>query len=127
MRREGEGEIKSYHDLEVWKKSRLLVKKIYLLVKALPKDELFALTSQIKRAATSIPANLAEGHARHGLKDYIHFVCIAIGSAAELETHLLLTQDLEFIKPEESVDVFALLDQVQKMLYALRKSLQAKL
>jgi len=120
-------EIKSYHDLEVWKHSRKLVKTIYELTQIYPKQEMFALASQMRRCAISIPSNIAEGYSRHGTKDYINFVSIAFGSAAELETQLLLSFDLGYVDSRQLEQILDLLRVIQKMLYKLRQSLQAKL
>jgi len=118
--------VRSHHDLEVWKRSRAFVKTVYQLTKRFPKEEIFALTSQMRRAAISIPSNIAEGYSRHGIKDYIHFISIAYGSSAELETQILLAYDLDYLQ-EKDMSLLKELDQVQKMLYRLRQSLQSKL
>ena len=83
---------KSYRELIVWQKSMELAEKVYLLVKALPKEETYALSDQMRRAAVSIPSNIAEGHARQSQKEFLQFLCIARGSRAELETQLLLAR-----------------------------------
>lgn len=119
--------IKSYKDLDVWKNARVLVKQIYIATKPFPKEELYALTSQLRRCAISIPANIAEGYSRHGLKDYISFVSVAFGSAAELETHLLLAFDLGYMKQQDLEALLRDIQTIQKMLYALRRALQEKL
>lgn len=119
--------IQSYHDLDVWKKARILVKHIYVITKTFPKEEVYSLTSQIRRAVVSIPANIAEGYSRHGIKDYINFVSIAYGSSAELETHLLLAYDLEYISEKQLQPLLDEIKSIQKMLYSLRRSLQEKL
>ena len=80
--------MKSYTDLDVWKKSRELVKEIYVLTKAFPKDEMYGLSSQIKRSAVSVPSNIAEGYGRNHTKDTLQFLFIARGSLYELETQL---------------------------------------
>ena len=77
---------KSYKDLLVWQKAMLAAKMIYLLIKQLPQEELFALSNQIRRAAISIPSNIAEGQARNSTKEFLQFLSIAKGSKAELET-----------------------------------------
>lgn len=82
--------IQSYSELTVWQKSMDMVCVIYSIVKKLPKEELFALSDQIRRAAVSIPSNIAEGQARNSTKEFIQFITIANGSKAELETQLLL-------------------------------------
>lgn len=120
-------EIKSYHDLEVWRQARQLVRIIYELTQDFPKREIYTLAAQMRRSASSIPSNIAEGYSRHGTKDYINFVSIAFGSAAELETQLLLSLDLGFIDTQKLDDAMNVLRPVQKMLFNLRQALQAKL
>lgn len=119
--------IKSYHDLDVWKQSRRLVKVVYELTQNFPKQEMYTLAAQMRRCAISIPSNIAEGYSRHGTKDYIHFVSIAFGSAAELETQLLLAMDLGYVTVDWLDSTMNILRPVQKMLFNLRQSLQAKL
>jgi len=81
--------VKTHRDLDVWKNRIELVKKIYILTKDFPKEEIYTLTSQIRRSAISIPSNIAEGAARNSKKEFIQFLYIALGSAAELETQLI--------------------------------------
>jgi four helix bundle protein len=81
--------VKTHGDLDVWKNGIELVKKIYILTKDFPKEEIYTLTSQIRRLAISIPSNIAEGAARNSKKEFIQFLYIALGSAAELETQLI--------------------------------------
>ncbi len=119
--------IYSFKNLEVWKLSRILVKTIYQITAKFPKEELFSLTSQIRRSAISIPSNIAEGHSRHSTKDYINFISISIGSSNELETQIILSQDLGFIAEEEATVILKEIDRLQKMLHKLRNSLKAKL
>ena len=112
--------IDSYRRLIVWQKSYQLVKDVYLLTKALPRDERFGLVSQMRRCSVSIPSNIAEGQQRNNAKEYKQFLGIARGSAAELSTQLLLVRDLY------KIDVTALLEEIegiQKMLYALIRKL----
>ena len=116
--------ISSYKDLEVWKLARILVKNVYIITKDYPKSELFGITSQIRRAAVSVPANIAEGFARHGTRDYISFISVAIGSLAELETLLILSEDIGYADTQKQVEEIT---RLQKMLYALRNSLRNKL
>lgn len=119
--------IKSHHDLKVWQRARALVKTVYVLSNALPREERYDLASQIRRAAVSIPANIAEGHSRHGTKDYISFLSIAIGSSSELETLLLLALDLGYIAESSLKPILQDIDELQKMLHKLRQSLKEKL
>jgi len=118
--------VQSYKDLIVWQKGINLVSEIYKVTERFPKSEMFGLTSQIRRAAVSIPANLAEGYARKHRGEYAQFVKIAFGSGAELETHLLIAQNIKFIKKEEAAEAEALLNEVMRMLNKLSSSLLAK-
>ena len=87
-----------YHkDMEVWKKSMELVAQVYSITKAYPKEELFSLTSQMRRAAISIPSNIAEGCARASDKESIRFLDIALGSLAELDTQILISKELGYL------------------------------
>jgi four helix bundle protein len=115
---------KSFKDLLVWQKAMELVKLCYLITEQLPKHEMYALADQVKRAAVSIPSNIAEGSKRHNSKEFHHFCGIAQGSAAELETQLILISDLhENIVTD---DALALLSEVQRMLTRLSQSLRLK-
>ena len=96
--------IQSYKDLLIWQKGIEIVVLIYQLISDLPKDEIYALSSQIKRSAVSIPSNIAEGYGRHSTQSYIQFIKIARGSLCELETQLLIAEKLNFIK---SVDLYS--------------------
>jgi len=104
--------------LEVWQLSMELVKDIYEVTKTYPKDELFALTNQMRRCVVSIPSNIAEGSARRGNKELIQFLHIALGSAAELETQLLISQSLQYKFNQSHIQK---INSIQKMLYALIK------
>ncbi len=106
----------SYTQLEVWKKARTLVCEVYRLTAKFPKDELYGLTSQIRRAAVSIPANIAEGSGRQYKKETIQFQFIARGSQYELETELYLSFDLGFITEPESNTTMELLIECRKLL-----------
>ncbi len=108
-----------YKDLEVWKDARKLVKEIYQLTSDFPKSEVYGLTSQINRCAVSIPSNIAEGCARFSDKDTKKFIDIAIGSIAELDTQLILADDLGFA--EYSTNLSNLVNKVSALLQGLRK------
>lgn len=112
-----------YKELIVWQKSIELVKQIYLLTNKLPKSELFGLTSQTRRASISIPSNIAEGYMRTHKLEYIHFLSISLGSAAELETQLILIQSL-YPNLKETTNIINLLTEINKMLYVLIKKLK---
>ena len=92
--------MRDFHKLGIWQRSHQLTLDVYKVSQAFPKDELFGLTSQIRRAASSIPTNIAEGCGRASNKDFAHFLQIAIGSASEVEYELLLAHDLEYINDE---------------------------
>jgi len=94
-------EIKSYKDLLIWQKGIEIVCMTYKLVSNFPKDELYALSSQIKRSSVSIPSNIAEGYGRQSTQSYMQFIKIARGSLCELETQLLVAKKLDFIKDEK--------------------------
>ena len=114
---------KSYKDLIVWQKSMELVVLCYKLVELLPSKETYAISNQITRAAVSIPSNIAEGYRRNGRLEYLHFCGISAGSAAELETQLLIVQKVYKTNID---DMLLLVTEVQKMLYALIEGLKTK-
>lgn len=101
-----------------------LVREVYEITKLLPREEQYALSSQMRRAAVSIPSNIAEGYKRKGLGEYIQFLSVADASAAELETQLLITQDL--YRSAKAPVALSLLVEVQKMLTTIIKKLKAK-
>lgn len=95
--------IKTHKDLDLWKESIELVKKVYKITSNFPEKEVFGLISQIKRAAVSITSNIAEGAARNSRKEFIQFLYISLGSCAELDTQLIISKELGFLKSENSV------------------------
>ena len=116
-------EIRSYRDLIVWQKAVDLYVEAYRLSKKLPKEELYALSDQIRRAAVSVPSNIAEGHARHSRKDFAHFLMIAQGSIAELETQLYLAVRMTMLAESDVDSLMPLSGEVSKMLMSLRTKL----
>ncbi len=114
---------KGYRDLEVWQQSMVLAKRIYQCTACYPKEEKFGMVDQMRRAAVSVPANLAEGHARLSVGEYWHFVSIASGSVAELETFILLSTNLGYLNPSDASDLLDQLDEIGKMLRGLAKYL----
>lgn len=116
--------INSYKELIVWQKSFDLVKKIYKLTDNFPKSEIYGLTSQMRRAAISIPSNIAEGFVRKHTKEFSQFISIAFGSGAELETQLLLAKDLNFVSEGEFKNLDNLLSEIMKMLNSLLAKLK---
>ena len=119
--------LKSYRDLVVWQKGMDLVVECYRITNLLLKNEIYGLASQIQRAAVSIPANIAEGHGRDHLGDYLHHLSVANGSLMELETHLLLLPRLSYVSSNELERAFTLTDEIGKMLSGLSKSLKGKI
>ena len=110
---------KSYKELIVWQKSMALTKEIYVLTEKLPKSELYGLFSQLRRAAVSVPSNIAEGHGRRTTKDFSHFLSVANGSCMEIETQLLLCVQLNMLKEEDISPVLAELNEISRMLTSL--------
>jgi four helix bundle protein len=121
-----EGPFHSHKDLDVWKKAVCLVVDLYKLTKRFPNDERFGLTAQIRRAASSVPANIAEGWGRGSTTEYIHFLKIARGSLTELETHLIVSGELGYINQAESARFETSISDVGKMLNRLISALVAK-
>jgi four helix bundle protein len=103
-----------------------LVVLCYKIAEGFPKSEVYGLTSQLRRSAVSIPANIAEGHGRDGLGEYIHFLGIAQGSLRETETHLLIANRLNFIESSELNQALKLSEEVSRMLGSLLRSLKSK-
>jgi four helix bundle protein len=113
-----------YRDLEVWRKAMGLVAVCYGLTRGFPKEELYGLTSQIRRAAVSIPANIAEGHARLHRGDYLRSLSVAMGSVTELETELLVARQLGYLTADEIRHASAWADEVGRMLRAIVQALR---
>jgi four helix bundle protein len=113
--------INTHKDLDVWKKSMDLAEQVYSLTARFPKEELYGLTVQIRRSAVSIPSNIAEGAARHSRKEFIHFLHIASGSIAELESQLMLAMRMGLISRDNPLPH---VDDVRKMLLGLLRSLK---
>lgn len=116
---------RSYQGLIAWQKAMSLAEAAYLLAGRLPDRERFGLWSQITRAAASVPANIAEGHGRHGQREFANFVSIAKGSLAELETFLLLAERLHYLEQAETVEALTLADEVGRLLTRLHQSLRS--
>ena len=114
--------ITSYRDLEAWQLGMTLAEDVYALTRGFPREELFGLTSQLRRAAIAIPSNIAEGH-RHGTHAYRHYVVMALGSQAECETQLELASRLNFAPAEKIAPVRDLAGRVGQVLHGLARSL----
>jgi len=117
-------QIRDFKDLIVWQKGIVIVEKCYYLTKQFPKDELYGMTSQIRRSAVSIPANIAEGNGRRTTGDYIRFLNIAQGSVNELETHLIISCRVNICEKREIEPIIELLREESKMLISLIQKLQ---
>lgn len=115
---------KSFKDLIVWQRSMELVKEIYSLTSEFPKNELYGLSSQMQRAAVSIPSNLAEGYFRGHKQEFLQFMSIAMGSAAELQTQILICQSINNFSKLNFEKATSLLEEVLKMLFTMRKNLK---
>ena len=117
---------RSYKDLVVWQKGIALAKLIYQLTNNFPSEEKFGLVAQMRRAAVSIPSNIAEGQARHKTGEFIQFISHAEGSLAELDTQLILSIELKFARAENADVAFQLISELRRMLNALRRKLAAR-
>ena len=112
--------LKCYKDLEVWQVAMDLAEQCYLATRTFPREELFGLTSQIRRAAGSVPANIAEGQGREHTREFLNHLSIARGSLMELETHLLLCRRVGLLDQENLDPLLALADRISRMLSRLR-------
>ena len=118
--------LKNYKELDVWKKSYKLCLNLYKVTKDFPKDEMYGLTSQIRRSAVSIPSNIAEGYGRKTTLDYVRFLYVAYGSICELETQTILSGDLGYVGKEIFKELKEEIGNVERMLKAMIKSLENK-
>jgi four helix bundle protein len=115
-----------YRDLVVWQRGIELAKRVYNVTQRFPSEEKFGLVSQMRRAAVSVPSNIAEGQARHTTKEFIQFVSHAEGSLAELDTQLRLAVELGYCSAAESAQIGARMEELRRMLNGLRRNLAAK-
>jgi four helix bundle protein len=116
--------IKSFKELIVWQESVVLAEMIYSMTRSFPKEELFGLTSQMRRSAVSIASNIAEGYGRANRKEYLHFLSVSTGSLHELETQLIIANRVSIVQKEVFDEVFLKIQVVNKILFALRRSLR---
>ena len=119
--------IKTHLDLDVWKQSIILVTEIYEITKGFPKDELFGLTSQIRRSAVSVPSNISEGSARNQSKEFIRFLQISQGSLSELETQLIISRELGYCSSEKFIEVNGNLHKIRAQISGLIQFLRNRL
>jgi len=118
-----ESKIRNFRDLEVWQLGTKIVLQVYQITRAFPREERYGLTSQMRRAAVSIPSNIAEGFNRYNNREYRQFLYVALGSCAELETQVELSSDLEFLSEVERTELLEKLDFESRMLRNLIKRL----
>ncbi len=123
---EADQPIRGWRDLRVWQEGLDLVDLVYTHVRRFPVSEEYALGSQMRRAAVSVPANIAEGHAREGTREYLHHLSIAQGSLAELETHVEIAARLGYVSDEQRSALMIAITRLGRQTRALRQSLKRK-
>ncbi|OQY34719.1 MAG: four helix bundle protein [Spirochaetaceae bacterium 4572_59] len=116
--------VRNYRELIVWQKAMDLVELVYQASKQFPKEELYGLTSQVRRSAVSIPSNIAEGQARKSTAEFLNFLSIANGSRAEMETQILLAQRLKYVTSDTAQPILNLSGEVNRLLNGLMNSLK---
>jgi four helix bundle protein len=116
--------VTSYRDLIVWQKAMDLVVAVYELTDKFPREEIFGLTFQLRKAAVSVPSNIAEGHARRSTREFLHHLSISRGSIAEVETQTLVAIRIKHVTQDEAGTVFGLATEVTKMIHSLMTSLE---
>lgn len=118
--------VRNYTELVVWQKAMDLVELVYKVTASFPNDERFGLTSQMRRAAVSIPCNIAEGQGRTTTRDFLHFLSISYGSLREVETQIWIAQRLAYLKEESATNVFQLTAEVGRLINGLSNSLRRR-
>jgi four helix bundle protein len=118
--------MKTHRDLDVWKRSIQYVSSLYACTSKFPKEELFSLTSQIRRAAISVPSNISEGAARKSKAEFLHFIQIALGSLTEIEVQLIISKNLNYLNETQLADLLNERDILAKMLVRLKTVLRDK-
>jgi four helix bundle protein len=119
-------EIKSYRDLLVWQRAMDLTAQCYRIAELFPATEQYGLSSQMRRSAVSVPANVAEGQGRRHIREYLQHLSVARGSLMEVETHLLLAAKLGFVKADETATALSLSDETSRMLSGLAQKLRSR-
>jgi four helix bundle protein len=115
--------IRSFKDLQIWKRSIKLVEDIYVVTRSFPKEEMYALTSQLRRSAVSIPSNISEGFARLHNKEYRQFLYMSLGSCAELTTQVVIASQLKYIEKSKADKLLDTIEEISKMTMGLIKKL----
>lgn len=119
--------VKSYRDVQVWQKARMLVSEIYKITAQFPKEETYGLTSQLRRAIISVPSNIAEGSSKGSTREYLRFLSISYGSLCEVETQLYLAFDLDFITEIQLQTLLEKTNELGRMTHGLIRSLEQKI
>ncbi len=119
MSSSGRQRIQSYRDLIVWQKSIELVKSVYTLIREFPKYETYGLSDQLRRSSVSVPSNIAEGQARQHTGEFRQFLYISLGSIAEVDTQIIIAEQLNYISKEEAKEIQQRIIEIQKMLRSL--------
>jgi four helix bundle protein len=117
--------MRDFRKIQVWQKSHELTLRLYKVTSAFPKEELYGLTSQIRRASASIPSNIAEGCGRNTQTELARFIHIASGSASELDYHLLLAHDLGFLNQEIYLELDNMISEIKRMLHGFEKTVSS--
>ncbi len=117
--------MRDFRKMQVWEKAHQFVLRLYQITARFPKQEMYGLTSQIRRAAASIPANIAEGAGRETQAELAHFLYIAAGSAAELDYHLLLARDLGYIGSQDYAELETCITEIKRMLHGFSKTVKS--
>jgi four helix bundle protein len=118
--------VKDYRDLIVWQKAMDLVETVYRITAAFPKEEVYGLTSQLRRAAVSVPSNIAEGNGRNTTRDYVHFLGMAYGSVKEMETQVLIAERLRYVSAHHSDELVKMTGEIARLISGLMNSLNRK-
>ncbi|WP_076791017.1 four helix bundle protein [Chlorobium sp. KB01] len=116
--------VQNYRELIVWQKAMDMVEWVYQATKAFPKEELYGLTNQVRRAAVSIPSNIAEGQARQSTAEFKNFLSIAQGSRAEVETQIMIAQRLGYLPQQQTDQILNLSEEIKRMIYSLTAKLK---
>jgi four helix bundle protein len=119
--------VKDYRELIVWQKAMDLVEHIYRYTKGFPREEVYGLSSQLRRAAVSVPSNIAEGNARTTTRDFLHFLSIAYGSIKEIETQVLIAERLGYDQEKHTAELMGSTDEIARLISGLSNSLKRKL
>lgn len=119
--------VKDYRELIVWQRAMDLVEAVYRASAAFPREEIYGLTAQMRRAAVSIPSNIAEENGRNTTRDYLHFLGVAYGSVKELETQVLISERLQYMKADHSSDLVSATSEIARLISGLSNSLNRKM